>query len=97
MSTRNDEITNRYSLGIMSGHIPLHQLWACVKGRRQWNAFEHAHVEACDDCSQMLKVCFDAENFGAVLRKIHREHDSAEGERPKLKTLYVVSGLFRSK
>jgi len=73
-------------------HLPLHCLWAYGKGRSQLSPEEHAHVAACERCSRALEVCRQENNFGGVLRELARAADDISGEKPKLKTLYVVSG-----
>jgi hypothetical protein len=86
--------THRYALRALTGHVPLHCLWAYGKGRVQLNELEQTHVEACGVCSHALRACSGAENFGAVLKELHRERDNARvlDEKPKLKTIFVFPG-----
>jgi hypothetical protein len=94
MKVKADGATYRYALRALTGHVPLHCLWAYGKGRAQLNELEQTHVEGCSLCSHALSTCSDAENFGAALKELHRERDDARipNEKPKLKTLFVFPG-----
>jgi hypothetical protein len=97
MKVRTDGATYRYLLRALPAHVPLHCLWAYGKRRGQLSAAEYSHVEACTECSRALHVCYHAENFGAVLREIHRAQadEPSSDEKPKLKTLYIFPDPFR--
>ena len=97
MKVRTDGATHFILLRALPGHVPLHCLWAYGKGRGHLNSLEHAHVEACNDCSTALRVCCEADSFGVVLKRMGPEHDDPpmSDEKPKLKTLYVFPDPFR--
>ena len=78
-------------------HVPLHRLWAFTTHEESLSLREHAHIAQCEECTQAFRACFNAESFGAVLKELNLEEDSAPAldEKPKLRFLYVITGERR--
>lgn len=94
MNVRTDGSINSFPLCASSGHVPLHVLWAFAKGRGQLSGQEQTHIGRCNRCSLSLQICDHAQNFGSVLREMHREHGPLAEGKPKLKTLYILQELL---
>ena len=58
-------------------HIPIHRLWAFTTLQVDLTLAEYLHVLDCDVCRVALRTCFNAENFGAALKELKKEGDSA--------------------
>ena len=58
-------------------HIPLHRLWAFITLQVDMTLPEHLHVLDCEECRVALRTCFRAENFGAVLKELKKDENSA--------------------
>jgi hypothetical protein len=58
-------------------HTPMHRLWAFTTLQSDLTLPEELHVLECEQCRQGLMTCFSAQNFGAVLKDLKKEGDSA--------------------
>ena len=52
-------------------HIAPHRAWAIQRAGDEIDPSEQAHLLECDWCVNLLRICANAESFGAVLRELN--------------------------
>jgi hypothetical protein len=58
-------------------HIPLHRLWTFATLQDDLSPPEHSHILDCEHCRMALRASLKAENFGAVLRQLKPDKNTA--------------------
>jgi hypothetical protein len=51
-------------------HIPPHRVWEFLSGESDVNVSEKAHLEKCEECRSVLRVCLEAKTFGEALKSM---------------------------